>query len=198
VSEGGAARMNPPLAAGILDTIWPPDLPGDVRVFAILDGAQDDRISYEVSGTFCEHDCLYAGDLPIELQRAAPYIVQVERDDRIARFILDNGWGRNWGIFVRSDVGLKSLRKHLRGLLRVKDERGNRLIFRFYDPRILRVYLPTCSRSELQTVFGPIQCFIMEAEDGQKAVEMKFDMKFDGRGTQQTFGMDTSLVAKST
>ncbi|HZS53880.1 MAG TPA: DUF4123 domain-containing protein [Bryobacteraceae bacterium] len=185
--------MNSALRNGVPDIIWPTDLPSGVRVFAILDGAQDDRISYEVESTFCEHDCLYAGDLPLELQRAAPYIVQIDRDDRIARFILENGWGKSWGVFLRADTGLKSVRKHLRSLLRVKDERGSRLIFRFYDPRVLRVYLPTCSRSELQTVFGPIHCFILEGGNGQNAIEMKLQ----GQGTQQTRNPNIALATKS-
>jgi len=174
--------MKPQFRDSILDVVWATGLPSDVKVFAVLDGAQDDRISYEVDSTFSEHDCLYAGDLPLELQRAAPYIVQVDRDDRLTRFILDNGWGRNWGIFVRSDAGLKRVRKHLRGLLRVKDERGSRLIFRFYDPRVLHVYLPTCTRSELQIVFGPIDSFVLEAEEGGKVIEIKSN----GGGIQES------------
>ena len=166
---------------GVLDAIWPPDLPSHVKVFAILDGAQDDRISYEVNSTWCEHDCLYAGNLPLEMQRVAPYLVQVERDDRFAKWLFENGWGKNWGVFARTDIGLKNLRKHLRTLLRVKDERGNRLVFRYYDPRVLRVYLPTCTASELATVFGPVQSFVMETDTGLHAIEMKLH-----RGELQT------------
>lgn len=165
--------MNAHLRKGISDAIWPESLPLHVKVFAILDGAQDARISYEMDSTFCEHDCLYAGNLPLELQRAAPYVVQLDRDDRLTRWVLENGWGRNWGVFLRTEIGLKNLRKHLRGFLRVKDERGNRLVFRYYDPRVLRVYLPTCTPSELQTVFGPIESFLAEGEDFREVVEMK-------------------------
>lgn len=167
--------MTAELRREVLDAIWPTDLPGGVKVFAILDGAQDARISYEINGTFSEHDCLYAGDLPRELERVAPYLVQLDRDDRLARFILDNGWGKNWGLFLRCDAGIKALRKHLRGFLRVKDERGRRLLFRYYDPRVLSVYLPTCTPSELRTVFGPITAFLMEVENGRCVLEMKFD-----------------------
>lgn len=167
--------MNKAMRENILDVIWPAKLPSDMKVFAILDGARDGRISYEVDSTFCEHDCLYAGNLPLALQRAAPYLVQLDRDDRLARWVIENGWGKSWGVFARCDVGLKNLRKHLRGLLRVKDERGNRLVFRYYDPRVLRSYLPTCTAAELSAVFGPVQSFVMEADDGFQAVEMKFN-----------------------
>ena len=161
----------------VLDAIWPETLPAGVQTFAILDGAQDDRISWEMQSTFCEHDCLYAGDLPRELERAAPYVVQLDRDDRLTKFILENGWGCSWGLFMRTDVGLKALRKHLRGFLRVKDERGHRLLFRYYDPRVFQVYLPTCTVGELKTVFGPVQSFLMEAADSEQVLEAMFDGK---------------------
>ena len=38
------------------------------------------------------------------------------------------------------------------------------MLFRYYDPRVLRVYLPTCNFDELQTVFGPVMHFIQEGE----------------------------------
>ena len=163
--------MNARLRQSVQNCIWPENLSSGHKVYALLDGARDARISYEIDSTFCEHDCLYAGSLPIELQRAAPYIVQVDSDDRLARWILDNGWGNSWGVFLRSDIGLRSLRKHLRTFLRVKDQRGNRLVFRYYDPRVLSVYLPTCTLSELQTVFGPIHSFVTEVQSGSQAIE---------------------------
>ena len=46
---------------------------------------------------------------------------------------------------------------------------GN-LVFRYYDPRVLRPYLPTCTETELDFVFGPVQRFLVEAEGGAAAV----------------------------
>jgi hypothetical protein len=48
------------------------------------------------------------------------------------------------------------------------------MLFRYYDPRVLRVYLPTCVTSELRTVFGPIDCFWTEAERSEKMLEFAF------------------------
>jgi hypothetical protein len=36
---------------------------------------------------------------------------------------------------------------------------------------VLRVYLPTCTTSELRTVFGPIECFWMEADGAEDLIE---------------------------
>jgi hypothetical protein len=47
----------------------------------------------------------------------------------------------------------------------VYDEEGSSLYFRYYDPRVLRAYLPTCNAEELGNVFGPIEFFMSEQED---------------------------------
>jgi hypothetical protein len=157
----------------ILDALWPSGLPARTAVFVILDGARDDRVYSAVRGTFLPKDCLYAGDLPWQLQMTAPYLVQLERDDRFTRHILEKGWGNNWGSFLRTETGIKQLRRHLRQFLRVRDEAGRRLIFRYYDPRVLRVYLATCWPAELETFFGPVSAFLAEGEDPAQVLEFR-------------------------
>jgi hypothetical protein len=49
--------------------------------------------------------------------------------------------------------------------LTVSGAEGRKLYFRFYDPRVLRVYLPTCTTDERSTFFGPVTCFLMEGEE---------------------------------
>ncbi len=49
------------------------------------------------------------------------------------------------------------------------------MIFRYYDPRVLRVYLPTCLAPELRTVFGPVRRFLLESEDPALMLEYRFD-----------------------
>ncbi len=39
------------------------------------------------------------------------------------------------------------------------------MYFRFYDPRVLRIFLPTCDRSQILEFFGPVKIFICEDED---------------------------------
>ena len=168
--------------ARLVEAFWPPDLPTRVNVWAVLDGARDRRIFSAVDRTSQDKCCLYAGDLPWQLQMAAPYLVQLDKDDRLTRYLLEHGWGNSWGVFFRSETSLKNLRHHLRGFLRVRDEAGNRLLFRYYDPRVLRVYLPTCNRAELGTVFGPIERFLIEEPDPGAFV----DCAFDGKDLQRT------------
>ena len=46
------------------------------------------------------------GDLPWQLQVTAPYLVQLERDDRFTRYLIDTGWGNSWGSFLRTETGV--------------------------------------------------------------------------------------------
>ena len=56
------------------------------------------------------------------------------------------------------------MRKHCRTFLIVHGANGKPLYFRYYDPRVLRLYLPTCTAQELAIVFGPISSYLMEDE----------------------------------
>ena len=60
----------------------------------------------------------------------------------------------------------RDLRSHLRRFLIVLDEdTGKKLYFRFYDPRVLRAFLPTCSKIQVADMFGEIGMFLLEGED---------------------------------
>jgi hypothetical protein len=117
---------------------------------------------------------LFAGNISPQLREVAPYLVRFDQGDALANFVLDHGWGNAWGIFFSSQASMETLRKHFRRFLRVTDESGRRLLFRYYDPRVLPIYLPTCTNEELTEIFGPVDRFVVEAEEGAGAVEYRF------------------------
>ena len=65
----------------------------------------------------------------------------------------------------------------------VYDDKGKPLYFRYYDPRVLRVYLPTCNASELETVLGPVSHFILEDDNGNAMIRYS---RLRGQLTQNT------------
>lgn len=147
----------------LIEALWPAG--DDGHAFAVLDGARDPRVHAMVTASPLPHRCLYIGALPTPLARAAPWLVQLSRESPATRTILSAAWGKSWGILARARVPLPELHRHLRRFLRVRDERGRTLLFRYYDPRVFRVYLPTCTEDELAQVFGPVETYLMEAED---------------------------------
>ena len=162
--------MDPAVTDRLLAALFPP-APADSspapEVYAVLDGARDDRIYRAVYDSRLDHECLFSGDIPHDLAEAAPYLVHLPREAPFTRWLVEDGWGRSFGIFAWSRAGIEALRRHFRRLLRVRDERGRRLYFRYYDPRVLRRYLPTCTADELREVFGPVGRLLAEGEQGQ-------------------------------
>ena len=51
------------------------------------------------------------------------------------------------------------------------DEDGKSLYFRYYDPRVFRVFLPTCDREQLGTMFGPVGRYYVEGEKSDSLVQ---------------------------
>ncbi len=71
----------------------------------------------------------------------------------------------HWGILLRSTAPLAAVRQHLRRFLVVGTHDGGELYFRFYDPRVLSVFLPTCSAEQLDIFFGPIEAYWSLSDD---------------------------------
>jgi hypothetical protein len=121
--------------------------------------------------------CLYRGELPPDLAACAPYLVHLQVETAFTEWIVREGWGKHWGIFALSSSDLRVLRNHFRALLTVYDPDGKPVLFRYYDPRVLRIYLPTCNREELGTFFGPVDSYVLEDEDGEGG--MRFQIASD-------------------
>ena len=86
--------------------------------------------------------CLYQGSTAQELAAIAPYLVSPGTSDRVFDWLWNEGWGEHWGIFVWSLVATATLRDHFRRLTMVQTEDRRRLLFRFYDPRVMSAFLP--------------------------------------------------------
>lgn len=168
---------------GLIQELWKASSQRDSLLYAILDGARDPRIYASVLTSGCEHECLYTGELEADLRQTAPYLLRIDRDKPYLRQLIERGWGDNWGIFLRSTAPFKALRRHLRGFLMVYDPNIRPLYFRYYDPRVLRMYLPTCNAQELATVFGPIECFLLEDQTADALLSMRLrdDLLHPGR-----------------
>jgi hypothetical protein len=136
-----------------------------LSVFAVLDGASIPGLRQKFHVLKPEHVCLYRGELQPDMAEVAPYLVRVPARSELAEWIVGQGWGKHWGVFVLSRGDLHALRQHFRRFLTVHDDQGKPLLFRFYDPRVLRTYLPTCNGQELAAFFGQVDCFMLEAED---------------------------------
>ncbi len=141
--------------------------PGSARLYMLLDAARDPAIFPWLGelGDAIEIRSLYQGDIGDNLAHVSPYLLSLRDNQPEALRLADSGLGRDWGLFVTAAIGFDDLRRHLRKFNLVYREDGTPLIFRFYDPRVLRVFLPTCTEAELRRFFGPIDAFWTEAPE---------------------------------
>lgn len=133
-----------------------------------------------------EHICLYEGDSEKFLASVAPWMFGFEQGSDFATWMLRSARGNSWGIFLRSSAEPVRLYRHLRKFLIVQSEEGKEMYFRYYDPRVLRVFLPTCEAPQLKEFFGPIEAFMAENEQGL-LVEYAL---VDGKLTYTETGLD--------
>ncbi len=145
-------------------------------LYAVLDAARDPRVLTLLGDTHLPFRSLYDGALGEQLGTVAPYLVQLPRGEDFLSLLVDEAWGDSWGVFLRcTAVDLRELRRHLRRFLRVRDESGKTLLFRWYDPRVLRAFLPACTPEEAEQFFGPITQWVVEGWEGESLVRIARD-----------------------
>jgi hypothetical protein len=164
--------MPSPVVDQLLQCMWPaPKARQLLDVYVLLDAARDEALYPAIQDCGLEFDCLFSGVLPPGLAKVAPYLVRLVRPSRFLTEILERSWTQSWGIFLVATGDRAAVRKHLQSLLLVCDAQGKELYFRYYDPRVLRVYLPTCNSSEIKLMFGPVRSYFAEAAEGRALMQ---------------------------
>ena len=95
--------------------------------------------------------------VPIEFHSRYPYSGSEYLDLWAERL------GTSAGILLLTEADPGPLATHLADLFRITDEEDHRYYFRFYDPRVLRLYLPTCTAAEAKEFLGPIRRILVES-----------------------------------
>lgn len=145
----------------------------DMNVFAVLDGASIPNLRTILHQLQPRHVCLYRGDLDPDIAQVAPYLVELELDSEFTEQLVLDGWGKHWGVFLRSTADLNAMRRHLRGLLIVNDADARPMLFRYYDPRVLQTFLPTCDPEQVAAFFGSADSVLLESEDGTELLRFR-------------------------
>ena len=159
------------------------------HLYALLDAAHGD-LALKQLATVCqevgdlEYEVLGPGRTDDELFSRSAFLVPCPSDSDLPGWLCTEGLGKGYGVLLTSEASAGELAAHLHPLTVVRDERDRTLLFRFYDPRVLRVYLPTCTPWELRRFFGPVESFLAEAPEGEGLLE--FDRPaFDGEEEEE-------------
>ena len=106
---------------------------------------------------------LYKGTAQEDYWAIAPYLCHA--DKALLGWIQETLWKDPWGVVAVSTADLSAVRAHFRKFLIVQSPEGEYWYFRFYDPRVLPVFLESSTPEELTQFFGPIQAYAVASPD---------------------------------
>jgi pSer/pThr/pTyr-binding forkhead associated (FHA) protein len=132
--------------------------------FVVLDGAINQAVRDLLNQAGVFYQSLYEGEQAADLAAFGPYLAEIQKGGKLMPFLIKVGWGKSWGVFLSTQMGFVDARRHLRHFLMVDIEGGKRVLFRFYDPRVMRVFIPTCDAEQRKEFFGKIESIYVESD----------------------------------
>lgn len=147
----------------------------EVPIYAIADGARDRAIPRMLRESGFQYRSLYDGKSAEELGSFGPFLVKLPEDSATIAQWVGAGWGRSFGVHLASEQPFDEVRRHFRRFTLVEIEGGRQVYFRFYDPRVMRVFLPNCTYEEWGAFFGQIQAYFVESEDAKHLLRFHRD-----------------------
>ncbi len=139
------------------------------QLYAVVDAARDEEVLRLLALNDTPFASLYQGKLQ-PLMSVSPFLVQFHETAEICRWLTTTAWGDSCGMLCTVEAGLQALAAHLSGLVIAEDARGVEVFFRYYDPRVLPAYLPSCTGEELDRFFGPVRRLMVEAPSGEEVL----------------------------
>jgi pSer/pThr/pTyr-binding forkhead associated (FHA) protein len=140
-------------------------------LYAILDAARDPMAFLRIHECPEQKQSLYEGPQAAELAFVAPYLIALPKTSPFLEQLVREAWGESWGVYLTCNEPFDALRKHLRRFLTVELEAGKKVLFRYYDPRVLRIFLPTCTADERRQFLGPISRYLVEGDSEDISLE---------------------------
>jgi Domain of unknown function (DUF4123) len=136
------------------------------RVHAVVDGAVVPGLPARLAAAdLAGWDCLLRGALPDAAAKAAPYVAELAEASPFTDWLLGEAPAVHpgWGVLLVSHHALLPVREFCRSLAEVILPEGARRRWRWWDPELLAVVLPSCSASQLDEVFALGQQIVVPA-----------------------------------
>lgn len=122
---------------------------------------------------FAELECLFTGDLAIELADVGPWLGRVHSFDAHAAAVVEDLLRRRLAMLVVLPPGegppvpFARVHRHFRKFNVVYDPQGKPLFFRYYDPRVLVEALAVLEPEQLESFFGPVESLVLADADAR-------------------------------
>ena len=122
--------------------------PSAATHYAVLDAAVLDGLLFQLHALGAkQYACLLAGEVEPDVAHVAPYLARLDATSPLLPW-LEQRLDLPWGYLVESPLALDLLQRRLRCFSEVRNGDGEPLLFRFWDPRVLR---------EMRSILTPAQ-----------------------------------------
>ena len=135
------------------------------RAYLLIDASKSPLIQFLIQARTDQALCLFDGQAFEDLSAYAPWLVPLTGDGLdVFDWFMDEGWGKDWGMFLVAGPDARKVKTILKRSLRVKTEDNRELFFKFYRPSVFNTYLPAMEPAQA--------CYVMRdiaqvwAEDG--------------------------------
>ena len=142
-------------------------------LYAIVDSARDEEAFTYFLADNIAYRSLFEGKMDVKHFGVSGFLVECQKDSILFDWLTTKAWGGSCSVFFITKASFEEVFKHLQKFNRVYLEDNDVVYFRYYDPRVLRVYLPTCNPKEIRMFYGDIQSFFMESENPEILTEFK-------------------------
>ena len=132
------------------------------QAYLLLDGAQIDNLAERLldQGKNTKFQSLYQHTAYSKLADIGPILVPVSPSSPLAHiFALE--WSATAGIWLESEAGEDVVVQHLRSLIHACVEGDATVLFRYYDPRITRLWLTGLEPQARDRLMGPIRLVLL-------------------------------------
>ena len=137
--------------------------PDSGNLYAIVDAARDRRVRLLLAAAAERWQSLYQGSQAMTLAAAAPYLVALGPNSELLLELVAEGWGASWGIYFVSTQPFARAWRSARRLITIRVEGADeRAYFRFYDPRVMRSFLPLATPRQRTSVFNALGRILLE------------------------------------
>jgi hypothetical protein len=165
-------KLNTSVVEALRNEYFPRD---DLVTYMLVDGASAAALIDHLYDDKADFACLISGALEPDMQEVAPYLVVLRDGHPFGEWILNYALGEHWGVVLRASLQLEDLARRYRKLLHVRGADDEPLFFRYYDPRVLRSYLPTCMDAEVAAWFDGVDHYLVEAEVADRLLRFSTD-----------------------
>ncbi|MBS0123538.1 DUF4123 domain-containing protein [Thetidibacter halocola] len=127
--------------------------------YLLVDASRSPATRFVIE-TMTDHAlCLFDGEAFDDLAEVAPWLVPLTLDarDDVYDWFMAEGYGNDWGVFVLAGAEARKVKTTLKRSLKVVDEDGNELYFKYYRPSVFNTYLPAMEPDQASFILRGIE-----------------------------------------